>query len=218
MSYGALSSREILETLYRLRNRISERFPGCSLLKLSDQVADLLKEAQDRSKWVKRDLSIFRIPLIAFALIFPALIVVSFLKLNLDIRLFSVGDIFDCIQTVIFYILFIWAAFFYVQHLERRKRKRKVLNIFHKVRQLAHLIEMLQLGKDPSRADAEGKDTPSSPARLKDVFLLSRYRAYCKELLVILSKIPAIYSQHFEDAEVLSLVGGLETLCHNAQS
>ena len=213
MSYGALSSKEVLDTLYRLRNRINERFPGCGLFKVTDQIVDLLKEAQDRSKWVKKDLAVIKIPLIAIFLLFPVLIVAAFIILNLDIRLFSVGDILDCVQTVLLYVVFVWACFYYLRRVETRRKRRKVFKIFHKVRHIAHVIEMHRLNKDPTRVVTEGKDTPSSPTRLKDPFLIDRYNAYCKELLILLGKVPALYSQHFDDREVLAYVTDLELLC-----
>lgn len=213
MSYGVLSSREMLETLYRLKNRINERFPNSGLFKISEQVVEIVKEAQDRSRWLTRELMVVRIFTLVLAVLIPAVIVAAFVELNLSVRLFSAGDILNSVQTIILYVVFFWAVFSFLIHVEKKKKRLKVIKAFHRIRHLAHLVDLYQLEKDSSRAATDGKDTPSSPSRLKDTFLVGRYRWYCKALLTVLSKVPPLYSQHFDEPQVLTLASEVEMLC-----
>jgi hypothetical protein len=73
---------------------------------------------------------------------------------------------------------------------------------------------MHQLTKDPERITGRivGLDTLSSPKRTLTPFELTRYLDYCAEALAVISKLAALYVQHFHDPVTLSSVNELEEL------
>lgn len=71
---------------------------------------------------------------------------------------------------------------------------------------------MHQLTKSPEAAVAPSADTASSPKRTLSAFELSRYLNYCSELLSLIGKISALYSQTLDDPVVLNAVDDIEDL------
>ncbi len=45
-------------------------------------------------------------------------------------------------------------------------------------------------------------------------FELQRYLNYCSEMLAMISKIAALYVQHFPDTEIVDVVNDIESLTH----
>ena len=66
--------------------------------------------------------------------------------------------------------------------------------------------------QDPERLLVKGPDTESSPKREMTAFQLTRYLDYCSELLSIISKIGAVYVQHFDDAATVDAASSVEGL------
>jgi len=68
------------------------------------------------------------------------------------------------------------------------------------------------LTKSPEAALAKSTDTTSSPKRTLSAFELGRYLDYCSELLSLIGKISALYSQSLDDPVVLNAVDDIEDL------
>ena len=104
-------------------------------------------------------------------------------------------------------------AIFFLFSLETRFKRARALRAMHALRSLAHIIDMHQLTKDPERTTGRcGADTQSSPKRTLTPFELTRYLDYCTEALAVISKLAALYVQHFHDPVTLSSVNELEEL------
>ena len=93
------------------------------------------------------------------------------------------------------------------------KRKR-ALTAIHRLRSIAHIIDMHQLTKDPERMlHTDGiNDTASSPKRSYTSFELGRYLDYCTEMLSLTGKVAAMYVESFPDAQAVGAVNELESL------
>ena len=109
-------------------------------------------------------------------------------------------------------LIFISLAIFFVVRLERRMKRQKALDMLHKLRSLAHIIDMHQLTKDPDSIAREDQRTSSSPIRDMTAYEVKRYFDYCSEMLAILSKLAALLIQDFDDPVTLNAVNEIESL------
>ena len=106
----------------------------------------------------------------------------------------------------------IGAAIFFLVTIETRIKRVRALDALHELRTIAHVIDMHQLTKDPSKLTQRVIVTPSSPKEAMSAYELIRYLDYCSEMLSLTGKIAALYAQNFRDAVVLSAVNELENL------
>ena len=95
--------------------------------------------------------------------------------------------------------VFLGGTLLFLVTLEWRLKRRNVLAAVHRLRSLAHVIDMHQLVKTPDRVLSAGHDTASSPKRVLTPFQLNRYLDYCTEMLAILSKVSHLYVQDLPD-------------------
>ena len=219
MSYGLLSSKEISETLARLRNRINDRFPGSGLSKLAGGLRDIVREAQTRSNWISKPNIGLRIVVGIFVILVLGTTVLGIAGLGLNFRTAYLSDFVQMLEAGANDVILLGGAIYFLVTIEARIKRKKTMKVLHQLRGFAHLIDMHQLLKDPARLTELYKGTPTSPPKEKlDVFLLSRYLDYCSELLSIVSKVAALYAQHFEDRIVLTAVDEIENLTNGLSS
>ena len=76
---------------------------------------------------------------------------------------------------------------------------------------------MHQLTKDPDKLLRPIIDTASSPKRSLTIQELGRYLDYCSEMLSLVGKIGALYSEAFDDSEALEAVSELESFSTGVQ-
>ena len=112
---------------------------------------------------------------------------------------------------MIFLGLTLW---FFVQ-LEPKFRRRAIHKSLHRLRSLAHVVDMHQLTKDPGYLIATPVNTASSPKRVMTAYELTRYLDYCSELLSIISKLAALHAQEEQENEILSAVNDVEALAQS---
>jgi hypothetical protein len=106
------------------------------------------------------------------------------------------------------------ACLFFLFTLETRIKRSRTLKALHELRSIAHVIDMHQLTKDPVISYSVGaQPTPSSPKRQLNAFELRRYLDYCAEMLSIVGKTAALYSQQMPDEEIVSAANDVEILC-----
>jgi hypothetical protein len=82
--------------------------------------------------------------------------------------------------------------------------------VLYELRSIAHVIDMHQLTKDPSRNAAT--NTTHSPKENLSGLRLTRYLDYASEMLSLTSKVAALYAQAIDDQVVLNTVNELEEL------
>ena len=215
--YRSLDADRIIATAEQLRNRIAERFPGSGLSKVAEELLSETRQAAATARWLAAPLRSVRIVTVLIILLMFAVAGATLFLLNRKVELFSsVADFLQGLDAGINEIILIGAAIYFLVGWETRRKRVRALRAIHVLRSMAHIIDMHQLTKDPERLSASGQDTPSSPQRRMSPFELTRYLDYCTEMLAILSKIAALYVQHFHDPitlaavdEVQDLTGGL---------
>ena len=102
-------------------------------------------------------------------------------------------------------MLFLWA---FPERLERRT----LLRLLHRLRSLAHVIDMHQLSKDPEQVMPTYTPTEHSISHGLNAEQLHHYLDYCSEMLSLTAKTAALCAEHSSDAVVLETVSTLETL------
>lgn len=208
----ALEPKFIVETSERLRKRISERFPGSGLLALADSVLRLAREADERGTALARP----HAPLRAAAWILGATLLAGLGAVFLQVRVTrSIGSVAELLQgadAAANLTLLLGAAILSIAKLEENLRRKKALALVHELKELAHVVDMHQLTKDPETASGEAPRTESSPKRTLTPFELGRYLDYSSEMLSVLGKIAAIYGRRIQDPVVLEAVDGAEDL------
>ena len=102
-------------------------------------------------------------------------------------------------------MLFLWA---FPERLERRT----LLRLLHRLRSLAHVIDMHQLSKDPEQVSPTYTRTAQSVSHGLDAEQLHHYLDYCSEMLSLTAKTAALCAEHSSDSVVLETVSTLETL------
>jgi hypothetical protein len=158
-----------------------------------------------RTSLVTRATSITIIAATVFALVFS-------LRSAVIEGLGQTTDWVPLVESVINDLVFAAIAVFFLYALPGRMARERLLAQLHRLRSLAHIVDMHQLTKDPERLLSAPTDTLSSPSRTMTSPDLGRYLDYCSELLSITSKIAALLVQYFDDAVVLGAVNEIETL------
>jgi hypothetical protein len=212
-----LDPDEIVKTAARLRDRISERFPGAGLVDVAEQLVELASRAKRTSRsirhpnWGLRAISYGIIAVIVIGAVAGAM---AGLSAQSPDHPMSWADLVQALEAGINDIVLLGAAIYFVVHLETRTKRGRIVKALHELRTLAHLIDVHQLTKTPELTldAAEALPTKSSPARKLTAFQLGRYLDYSSELLSLTGKIAAVYGDGFDDSESIEAVNEVEEL------
>lgn len=212
MPYQSLDAAKIDASIVVLGQRIEERFPGAGLAKVSRELHGLLGKAMQTAAELPRPIVPLRIGIALLILLIVAGVGVAVYLATLPDEPITFPDVIQLLESGINDVVFVGIAIFFLASLERRLKRRRALAAIHELRSLAHIVDMHQLTKDPSRQIHVVGDTPSSPHRTMTPAELARYLDYCSELLSLTGKVAALFVQRFDDSDVLNAVNEVETL------
>ena len=102
-------------------------------------------------------------------------------------------------------VVFLWAF-------PERFERRTLLRLLHRLRSLAHVIDMHQLSKDPEQVMPTYVRTEQSVSHGLDGEQLHHYLDYCSEMLSLVGKTAALCAEESRDNVVLETVSRIETL------
>ncbi len=208
-----LEAPRILATLRRLHDRIGERFPGSGL---GHVAADLLTVGDDTAELVAylgRPNWPIRIAVGVVLALIGGVLAAAALSLRMPAGIDGFGAFVQAIESAINDLVFLGIAVFFLVSLENRIKRSRALWSLHRLRSVAHIVDMHQLTKDPERLASPELDTASSPTRSLTTPELGRYLDYCSELLSLISKLAALHVQQFNDSVTLGAVNEIEGLC-----
>lgn len=210
--YHSLSPVKTVETIRLLNKRIEERFPDSNLSKVCAVLGGIAEESKQKSIWVARP----NIPLrvgVALVIVFGFALVGYSISL-LDISWVSVefAELMQAIDASVQTLFFMGVAIFFLLTVEVRIKRARALEAIHELRVIAHVIDMHQLTKDPSRVMSQQSKTASSPGTDMTPFELIRYLDYCTEMLSLTGKVASLYAQNFRDTVVMAAVTEVENL------
>lgn len=201
-SHSELDTSKVLFTIKRLSKRIDERFPDSSLYLVCIEFYTLASTVNaemallNRPKWAIRVL----IGICAIVLILVLWVVTNTFieimhsKANSVTKIFSPSEFVQSLEAGINELIFLGLAFAFLLNWEVKIKRNKSLKFIKQLYNIAHLIDMHQLTKDPT-AISEDHHTESSPNRITNSYDLIRYLDYCSEMLSLISKVGALLAK-----------------------
>ncbi len=210
-NYQHLRADRILATVEKLHARVRERFPEAGLARVG---AELIETA----RFCAADAAQLARPAIAWRLAALGLIgagiaaqIAAFGYLHPDASGVSASDLVQGLESAVNLLILFGGAVWFVLTLEERAKRRRALDALHRLRSMAHVIDMHQLTKDPTVL-LDGPRTAASPERGMSQFELTRYLDYCAEMLSLLGKLAALYAERVRDNVVIAAVNDIEVL------
>jgi hypothetical protein len=211
-----LESEYVADTVGRLEARIRARFPDRRLGNVAAELGAAVPEIHAGFEHSKHRRSQVRL----FSRIASGVIVLIALgALGLALRdAFTRGtensfDWVPLVESLINDVIFAAIAVFFLWAMPERLERRALLDLLHRLRSLAHVVDMHQLDKDPEQARAAYAPTAMSPERrIMNAEDLHHYFDYCSELVSLIAKTAALCAERTSDAVVLHTVSEIETL------
>jgi hypothetical protein len=124
----------------------------------------------------------------------------------------NIADLLQGIDAAINELILLSVALVFLISVEVRLKRRKALATLHRLRSIAHIVDMHQLTKDPDSLLRPLPPTTASPVRTLTAAELTRYLDYCSEMLALIAKLAALMVQYLQDPIVLSAVNDIESL------
>jgi hypothetical protein len=211
-----LHAAPVRQTVQRLEARIAARFPERGLRRVADQLADLVAEVElsaadlngrvRRARLVSRGLVVLVVVGTLVALGLGARDVLRDRAPDTSLEWLPL------IETGINDLIFAGLAVFFLYSLPERLQRGDALALLHRLRSLAHIIDMHQLTKDPERLRDSFVSTAASVDPHLDRDEMQHYLDYCSEMLSLVAKAAALCAEESRDAVVLDTVSTVESL------
>ena len=210
-----LAAHHVGATVAQLERRIHARFGERGLTKavrdLGRLVAVVQSEAAESRNRLRRTTLGARA--VSITIIAATLIALAFgLRSAVTDGLAKTADWVPLIESVVNDLVFAAIAVVFLWAFPERLERRSLLRLLHRLRSLAHVIDMHQLSKDPEQVSPTYTPTAESVTHGLDAEQLHHYLNYCSEMLSLTAKTAALCAAHTTDAVVLDTVAYIETL------
>jgi len=212
--YHNLNPNRVLATIQQLEKRIEERFPHAGLARVCGELLKISRDATETTLAIARPMWVLRV---FIYLVITATFIISLLVVwesQWNTGKMTIADVITISEALFNDLILLGAAILFLFTIEVRVKRRRALTAIHRLRSIAHIIDMHQLTKDPEKfvTPAQFQGTASSPERKYTKFELGRYLDYCSEMLSLIGKVGAMYIEHFPDGQSVSSVNELESL------
>lgn len=213
--YQRLDPARVAATARSVCDRIQARFPERQLRLVAREVLDAVERASTaQQRPLHRRLAALGCTVLAALLSIVSVIAVLIVARD---ALRGAGqrasfDWLPVIESAINDVAFAAIGVYFLVTLGGRLERRALLAELHRLRSLAHVVDMHQLTKDPERLLSQPEPTAASVSPAMTPSDLGRYLDYCSELLSLVAKAAALYAQHSTDALVLDTVSEIEAL------
>ncbi|MBX7434474.1 hypothetical protein JDV09_20565 [Mycobacterium sp. Y57] len=210
-----LAAGHVGATVAQLQRRIEARFGERGLTKASRDLGRLVVLVDDEAS--QSHLRLRRTTLAARATSIT-IIVATLGALAFSLRsavldgLANSADWVPLVESVINDLVFAAIAVVFLWAFPERLERRALLRLLHRLRSLAHVIDMHQLSKDPEQVNPSYSPTSESVPHGLDADQLYHYLDYCSEMLSLTAKTAALCAEHTTDGVVLETVSYVETL------
>jgi hypothetical protein len=211
-TYSELHPRSVCSTITLLACRIQERFPESGLSKVAAELGHVAERNQQVIEHLRRP--IWWVRALAALTIGTLIALVLWAAFQLA-HLAGTGGVAEALQAInaaTNQLIFLSLTVLFLFSLEGRLKRRTALRMLHRLRSIAHVVDMHQLTKDPENVLRPFDATASSPVRSLSRAQLARYLDYCSELFALTSKLAALHAQHRQDPVVLDAVNDIESL------
>lgn len=213
-TYSELHAEPIRATIEQLGRRIEERFPGSGLARVAAEMGGVAERNQQvvlqlrRPMWKLRAVTALAIGSVLGIAAWAAAQVARLAANGVG----GVSELLEGIDAATSELIFLAIVIAFFASLETRLKRKTALAMLHRLRSLAHVVDMHQLTKDPEHVLRPVPSTASSPKRVLTHAELGRYLDYCAEMLALTSKLAALHAQHLQDPVVLNAVNDIESL------
>lgn len=203
---------KVLETIAQLRLRIADRFPGSGLAGWAGDLEQLGGEVAAQAAAISRPI------LWVWLLVATSVIVLGGVIILLMQGVQSGGatrwtELAQGVDAITSELALLVGLSIFLASWQTRIRRRRVVAAVRRLRELAHIVDMLQLTKDPGGiAGVSLPGTAHSPRRELTAQELARYLDYCSEMLSLIAKLAQFYVADFDDPEATEAVTDLEDL------
>lgn len=214
-SFERLDPGPVASTVARLEARIAARFPDRGLLAVARELGVLTADVAAGASAIRGRLRWVRLASrVAAAAVLAGTVVVLGLVFR-DAGSSGPARSFEwvpLIESTINDLVFAGLALWFLYALPQRLERGHLLALLHRLRSLAHIVDMHQLTKDPERLRPGFVGTPVSVDLDLDRDQMEHYLDYCSEMLSLIGKVAALCAEESQDALVLTTVSDLETL------
>lgn len=206
-----LRADRILATLDKLQDRINARFPHAGLTRVCGDVIETARFSARDAASLARPHVLWRLAALALLVLGIVAQVAAFRFLNIRAETLTAPELVQGLEAAVNLLILFGGALWFLLTLEERGKRQRALDALHRLRQLAHVIDMHQLTKDPTVVLDQHK-TAASPERTMSEFELTRYLDYCAEMLALIGKLAALYADRVRDSVVIAAVNDVENL------
>lgn len=210
-----LAAEHVWATVAQLERRIQSRFGERGLTKAVRDLGELVVSVQSEAGQSRERLR--RTTLTARA-VGVVIVVATVGALGFGLRsavlngLANTADWVPLVESVVNDLVFAAIALVFLWAIPERLERRTLLRLLHRLRSLAHVIDMHQLSKDPEQVSPTYVPTAESVRHGLDADQLHHYLSYCSEMLSLTAKTAALCGEHSVDGVVLENVSYIETL------
>lgn len=211
-----LRPEPVIETVHRLRERVGARFPGRGVDRVAGELVVLVEEVA-ASPVTSRN-RVYAARFVSQVLIAIVLVAAGFLFVTAVRDAVADGpdrgfEWLPLVENAINDLVFAAIAVWFLHSVPERLQRHRALQLLHRMRSMAHIIDMHQLTKDPERLRGSFRPTDKSAAPMGlTPDELEHYLDYCSEMLSLVSKTAALCAEESQDAVVLDTVSTIETL------
>jgi len=210
-----LAADHVGATVAHLERRIDARFGERGLTKVARDLGQLVVQVEseaDRSRdRLRRATLTARV--VGVAIVVATLVLLAFsLRSAVTDGLSKSAEWVPLAESAVNDVVFAAIALLFLWLLPERLQRRTLLQLLHRLRSLAHVIDMHQLSKDPEQVSPTYVPTAQSVGHGLNADQLHHYLSYCSELLSLTAKTAALCAEHSADAVVLDTVSTIETL------
>jgi hypothetical protein len=221
-SYERLDGREVRAVIEYLGERIDQylpRHPG--LRSVTEELGRLVDGLLDRERGApRRRRAVMWVSRVLIAVVLVTVVLTVGAAVRDAIGAQGALHAFEWLPVLdsgISDLVFAGIAIWFLLSLAGRLVRNELLRRLHRLRSLAHIIDMHQMSKDPAALlpDTEAA-TPAGRDEISPRSLSVRdygiYLDYCSELLSLTAKAAALCAEESTDALVLDTVSEIETL------
>ncbi len=196
-------------------DRIAEQFPGRHLAQVATEVGQAIRRIERQASENAPVLRFVYLASRVAIVLLVALIVVAIVSAvrtgAAQVGPTRVIDWLQYVESGVNDVVFAGIAIFFLMTVPARIRRRRTLETLHRLRSLAHIVDMHQMSKSPDKLLPRWEGGQAAQGALTRAEL-GRYYDYCSELLTIVSKAAALCAEQSTDPVVLDTVSEIEVL------
>lgn len=210
-----LDAERVQVTITHLSDRVQARFPARGIARTAPRLHELATEVADVSGSSRFRLRLARLITLGLAValvVATAVVVAVVLRHVAEDGAGEPEEWLALLESGVNDLVFSALAIWFLMMVPARIERRRMLSLLHRLRSLAHVIDMHQLTKDPEHLRDDYVPTDASVLDPMTRDQMGMYLEYCTELLSLVGKVAALCAESSDDDIVLETVTGIESL------